>query len=207
QYLAVNAEHNLGHRRILGFRPRVTRQMAAGQFSSVERTFPCAERWSIRRALRRRSAVTVPEFRKNFKFFGFRLNIPVLSANKGLQRPTGGCQGEHGAVSAPLYEEIEIMLCIAKKGLIGAAAVAVLSTLVFGRDVFSYVKTLGSSTRDAIKAEVPIEFEIQRARDMVGNLVPDIRKCMHVIAEEEVNVEHLSKEIARAQTDMNKQKD
>lgn len=94
-----------------------------------------------------------------------------------------------------------------KKALIGVAAAAVLSTLVFGRDVFSYVKTFGCSARDAIKSEVPIEFEIQRARDMVGNLLPDIRKCMHVIAEEEVNVEHLSKEIAGAESDLNRQKD
>lgn len=99
------------------------------------------------------------------------------------------------------------MFFMAKKVLIGVAVTAVLSTLVFGRDAISYVKTFGSSARDAIKAEVPIEFEIQRARDMVGNLVPDIRKCMHVIAEEEVNVEHLSKEIARAQNDLGKQKD
>jgi chromosome segregation ATPase len=42
---------------------------------------------------------------------------------------------------------------------------------------------------------------------MVANLVPDIRQCMHVIAEEEVNVEHLSKEIARAENDLGKQKD
>src|SRR5258708_36859677 len=99
------------------------------------------------------------------------------------------------------------MFFMAKKALIGVAAVAVLSTLVFGRDAISYVKTFGCSARDAIKAEVPIEFEIQRARDMVGNLVPDIRKCMHVIAEEEVNVEHLSKDVARCETEMNKQKD
>lgn len=99
------------------------------------------------------------------------------------------------------------MFGIAKKAVIGAVAAAVLSTLVFGRDVVSYVKTFGSSARDAIKAEVPIEFEIQRARDMVANLVPDIRQCMHVIAEEEVNVEHLSKEIARAENDLGKQKD
>ena len=99
------------------------------------------------------------------------------------------------------------MLCIAKKTLIGVAVAAVLSTLAFGRDVFSYVKTFGSSARAAIKAEVPIEFEIQRARDMVANLVPDIRQCMHVIAEEEVNVEHLSREVVRAEADMNKQKD
>jgi hypothetical protein len=99
------------------------------------------------------------------------------------------------------------MFCIAKKAVIGVVAAAVLSTLVFGRDAVSYVKTFGCSARDAIKAEVPIEFEIQRARDMVANLVPDIRQCMHVIAEEEVNVEHLSKEIARAENDLGKQKD
>lgn len=99
------------------------------------------------------------------------------------------------------------MLFVAKKALIGVAVAAVLGTLVFGRDAISYVKTAGSSARDAIKAEVPIEFEIQRAREMVGNLVPDIRQCMHVIAEEEVNVEHLSKDIARAENDMTKQKD
>ena len=94
------------------------------------------------------------------------------------------------------------MFCMAKKAVIGVAAAAVLSTLVFGRDALSYVKTFGSSARDAIKAEVPLEFEIQRARDMVGNLVPDIRKCMHVIAEEEVNVEHLSKDIVRAESEL-----
>src|SRR6185437_640632 len=99
------------------------------------------------------------------------------------------------------------MFCIAKKAIIGVAAAAVLSTLVFGRDVVSYVKTFGCSARDAIKSEVPIEFEIQRARDMVGNLIPDIRRCMHVIAEEEVNVEGLTKDIAKAETEMNKQKD
>lgn len=99
------------------------------------------------------------------------------------------------------------MFCIAKKAVIGVAAAAVLSTLVFGRDVVSYMKTFGSSAREAIKAEVPVEFEIQRARDMVANLVPDIRQCMHVIAEEEVNVEHLSKEIARAENELGKQKD
>ncbi|HLJ09773.1 MAG TPA: hypothetical protein VKU82_01220, partial [Planctomycetaceae bacterium] len=96
---------------------------------------------------------------------------------------------------------------ILKKAIIGVAAAAVLSTLVFGRDVVSYVKTFSCSARDAIKSEVPIEFEIQRARDMVGNLIPDIRKCMHVIAEEEVNVEGLNKDINRAENDMRKQKD
>lgn len=94
-----------------------------------------------------------------------------------------------------------------KKAIIGVISAAALSTLVFGRDVVSYVKTCSSSFRDAVKQEVPLEFEIERARDMVSNLVPDIRKCMHVIAEEEVGVEHLKAEIAKADKELNKQKD
>jgi len=68
-----------------------------------------------------------------------------------------------------------------KKALIGVASTALLGTLVFGHDALSYVKTIGHTARQAIKSEVPIEFEIKRARDMVENLVPDIRNCMHVI--------------------------
>lgn len=93
-----------------------------------------------------------------------------------------------------------------KKTILGMAAAALLSTFVFGRDVVSYVKTFGSSARDAIKGEVPIEFEIQRARNLVENLVPDIRQCMHVIAEEEVNVEHLLRDVARCENELGKQK-
>jgi hypothetical protein len=94
-----------------------------------------------------------------------------------------------------------------KKVAIGALATVVLSTLVFGRDALSYLKTAGHQAREAIKSEVPIEFEIERARNMVANLLPDIRKCMHVIAEEEVNVEQLNQEIARADASLGKQKE
>ena len=93
-----------------------------------------------------------------------------------------------------------------KKAILGTAAVAMVSTFVFGRDVVSYLRTAGSSAREAIKAEVPIEFELQRARDMVSNLVPDIRQCMHVIAEEEVNVEQVTRDIARHESELQKQK-
>jgi chromosome segregation ATPase len=92
-----------------------------------------------------------------------------------------------------------------KKAILGVVSAAVLSTLVFGRDVVSYVKTCGSEFRQAVKQEVPIEFEIERAREMITNLVPDIRKCMHVIAEEEVGVEHLKAEITKADKELGKQ--
>jgi hypothetical protein len=94
-----------------------------------------------------------------------------------------------------------------KKALIGTAVAAVLGTFVFGRDVVSYARTWGSSVRNAVKAEVPLDFEIQRARELVENLVPDIRNCMHVIAEQQVDVEHLTHEIARKEREMTAQKD
>jgi chromosome segregation ATPase len=60
--------------------------------------------------------------------------------------------------------------------------------------------------RKAVKAEVPLEFEIQRARELVENLVPDIRNCMHVIAEQQVDIENLHADIAARGGDLSQQK-
>lgn len=93
-----------------------------------------------------------------------------------------------------------------KKSLITLAVAGTLGTLAFGRDLYSYLRTAGGEARQALKAGVPIEFEIQRARDMVESLIPEVRTCMHVIAEEEVNIEHLNREIAKAETGLERQK-
>lgn len=94
-----------------------------------------------------------------------------------------------------------------KKIVVGASLAAVLGGLTFGRELFSYVRAGAQSVRQAVKSEVPIEFEIQRARSLVDQLIPDIRKCMHVIAEQQVEVEHLNQQIARRETEIGKQKD
>jgi peptidoglycan hydrolase CwlO-like protein len=94
-----------------------------------------------------------------------------------------------------------------KRILIGTTVAAVVGGFVFGRDLFSYLRTGAASIRQAVKAEVPIEFEIQRARTLVDQLVPDIRRCMHVIAEQQVDVEHLQQEIARKEAEIGKQRE
>lgn len=93
-----------------------------------------------------------------------------------------------------------------KKVVLCCAAASVLSLLAFGRDVVSYARTGAHSLRAAVKREVPVEFELERARTMVESLMPDIRKCMHVIAEQQVDVEHLTQQISQKQVGLDQQK-
>jgi DNA repair exonuclease SbcCD ATPase subunit len=94
-----------------------------------------------------------------------------------------------------------------KKLLVGSAVAALIGGFVLGRDAFSYLRTGAHSMRTAVKREVPLEFEMERARNLVEHLVPDIRRCMHVIAEQQVEVEHLQQQIARRESDLGQQKD
>jgi DNA repair exonuclease SbcCD ATPase subunit len=94
-----------------------------------------------------------------------------------------------------------------KKILIGSAIAVGLGTFVFGRDAASYLRTSCRSVRNAVKAEVPIEFEIERARNLVDQLVPEIRQCMHVIAEQQVDIEQMTAALQRKQGELGRQKD
>jgi predicted nucleic acid-binding Zn-ribbon protein len=76
-----------------------------------------------------------------------------------------------------------------------------------GRDAFSYMKTSAGWVSESVKSNIPIEFEIERARKMVKDLVPDIRRNMHVIAQEEVELERLDKQIADTDSTLAKDRD
>jgi len=82
------------------------------------------------------------------------------------------------------------------KKLILGTAVVVAATLVFaGRDAVSYVRTSLGYVKESVRETVPIGFQIDRARQMIRDLEPEIRKNMHLIAKEEVEVERLQKQI------------
>jgi len=51
---------------------------------------------------------------------------------------------------------------------------------------------------------VPVEFELGRARQMIKDLDPEIRDNMHLIAKEEVELEHLKKQLGDAETALTK---
>ena len=51
---------------------------------------------------------------------------------------------------------------------------------------------------------MPIEFEIDRARGMVKDIMPEIRKNMQIIAKEEVEVKNLRNQLSDAEKQLAK---
>lgn len=93
-----------------------------------------------------------------------------------------------------------------KKIVMAATGLCLVLGLFFGRDAASYVGTSVGWVKDSVKNSVPPEFELERARRMVKELVPDIRKNMHVIAQEEVEVARIEREIAATEEALVKDK-
>lgn len=65
---------------------------------------------------------------------------------------------------------------------------------------WSYVRTGVHTASESVRDNVPIEWEIKRARQMITDLKPEIERNVRVVAREEVAVEHLSEEITAKET-------
>jgi len=84
-----------------------------------------------------------------------------------------------------------------KYGLISVVVLAVVGGGLFGTDLISYVSSSARSFRTSVKDSVPMEFELQRARDLLDEIVPEMHANIRLIAQEEVEVENLKREITR----------
>ena len=83
-----------------------------------------------------------------------------------------------------------------KLGLLTVAGVALVGGVVFGRELCSYVSSSARSVRHAVKDAVPVEFELRRARDLVDDIVPEMQANVRLIAQQEVEIERLHRDIA-----------
>ncbi len=94
------------------------------------------------------------------------------------------------------------------KKIFGLVFLAVIVALLFfGRDTLSYVRTSWGRMKDSVKNSVPVQFEIERARRMIKDLEPEVRKNVQAIAKEEVEVEKLQRQIVDAETRLAKEKE
>ena len=76
-------------------------------------------------------------------------------------------------------------------GVVGLIA----ATSVVSTGAWSYVKTGVTAANDAVRDNVPIEWEIKRARGMIEDLKPEIKRNMQIVTREEVAVKRLAEEI------------
>ena len=89
-----------------------------------------------------------------------------------------------------------MVIKLVKYGLLSVVVVAVGGGLLFGSDLMSYVSSSARSLRTSVKESVPMEFELQRARDLLEEIVPEMHANIRLIAQEEIEVEDLKKDIA-----------
>jgi hypothetical protein len=82
-----------------------------------------------------------------------------------------------------------------KKAIVVVAGLGITTVVLFGRDAASYVSTTYHKLTSSVTDSVPVEFQIERARQMVRDLEPEIRNSMHVIAKEEVALDQLNQQI------------
>ena len=77
----------------------------------------------------------------------------------------------------------------------GAATLVLFLILLFGRDFATYLVASADWVGNSVRSQIPVEFEIERARSMVNHLGPRIKESRYAVAREEVALEQLSEQI------------
>ena len=93
-----------------------------------------------------------------------------------------------------------------KYGIFGTATAALVGGLVFGSDLGSYIKSSTRCVTSAMKDNVPIEFELRRARDLLGDILPEMQASIRTIAEQEVELASLKAELTDGERALAEQK-
>jgi len=93
-----------------------------------------------------------------------------------------------------------------KLGVAVATGAILLGGLLFGRDLASYVRTGVSNVRDEVRAAIPIEVELERARQMIKEITPQLRSNVRLIVNEEIAVKTLHNEIVAATNNVTSQR-
>jgi DNA repair exonuclease SbcCD ATPase subunit len=92
-----------------------------------------------------------------------------------------------------------MILRLLKYGLLTVAGGAVVVSLLFGGEALSYVRTSGRSVRQSVNEHIPLEFQLRRARDLLGDILPEMQANVRVMAQQEVEIEAARDDIEQSQ--------
>ena len=91
------------------------------------------------------------------------------------------------------------MICKAIKTVVLVGlGVGLVGGLLFGREAVSYFHSAVGSVRDVAKDNVPIEFELRRARDLINDIIPEMQANIRVIAQQEVEIANLKTDLVQS---------
>jgi chromosome segregation ATPase len=90
---------------------------------------------------------------------------------------------------------------------LGTAAVLIVLLFLFGRDTYSYLKTSLGWVKQEVRGSIPIRMELERARQMIADLKPEIMRNMTLIAREEVGIQNLEENLKRAEAELAQSKE
>lgn len=94
-----------------------------------------------------------------------------------------------------------------KKIVLSALLATLVGGVTLGTGLGSYVSTAWNRCTQTVERAVPVEFQIDRARQMVRDLAPEVRRSMEVLAKEEIELERLEEKIDATTKQTAKSKD
>jgi chromosome segregation ATPase len=99
-------------------------------------------------------------------------------------------------------------MCFLFRKMFIAAVLAVTGLVIAHKaGLTSYGATAYQKIRGAVKNQVPLEFEVERLRYQIAELVPDMKRHLSDIAEEMVATQNLRDDIQVTRDNLKKQKD
>jgi hypothetical protein len=93
-----------------------------------------------------------------------------------------------------------------KLGLVTTGSAAAIGGLVFGSDLSSYVRSSCTSMTSVVRDNIPIDFQLRRARDLLEASGPEMRKNVRLMAEQEVDIASLKTDIIAASQNLDDEK-
>jgi predicted nucleic acid-binding Zn-ribbon protein len=92
-----------------------------------------------------------------------------------------------------------MILRLIKYGALTVAGGAIVLSLLFGGEALSYVRTSGRAMRASVNEKIPVEFQLRRARDLLGDILPEMQANVRMMARQEVEIEAVRDDIDQSQ--------
>jgi hypothetical protein len=93
-----------------------------------------------------------------------------------------------------------------KYGTLTTGGALMVGGLVLGSDLGSYVRSSCREMRVSVKDNIPVAFELRRARDLLDGLGPELHQNIRLVAEQEVEIATLKSDLEEERESLSQEK-